>query len=109
MTNAYPFLVYLAVMAGVTYLVRMLPLVLIKKKITNRFLLSFLYYIPYAVLTVMTVPACFYATGHLITAVCGFVAALLLAWRGKSLLLVAVAAVVAALAAAGVLQLLTLI
>lgn len=98
MTNMYPFLVYLAVMAGVTYLVRMLPLVLIRKKITNRFLLSFLYYMPFAVLTVMTVPACFYATGNMVTAICGFVVALILAYFGKSLLLVASAAVVAALA-----------
>lgn len=98
MTNMYPFLVYLAVMAGVTYLVRMLPLVLIRKKITNRFLLSFLYYMPFAVLTVTTVPACFYATGNMVTAICGFVVALILAYFGKSLLLVASAAVVAALA-----------
>lgn len=98
MTDTYPFLIYLAVMAGVTYLVRMLPLVLIRKKITNRFLLSFLYYMPFAVLTVMTIPACFYATGNTVTAICGFVVALILAYFGKSLLLVASAAVVTALA-----------
>lgn len=86
------FLWYLAVMAGVTYLIRMLPLVLIKKKITNRFVLSFLHYIPYAVLTVMTVPACFYATGRPEPAVIGFVAALIPAWFGKSLPIVAVCA-----------------
>ena len=57
--NKLPLFVCLAVMAGVTYLVRMLPLVLVKKKIQNRFLLSFLYYIPYAVLSVMTIPAIF--------------------------------------------------
>ena len=51
------FLVYLVVTAGTTYLVRMLPLVLMKGRIKNRFLLSFLHYIPYAVLSVMTVPA----------------------------------------------------
>ena len=65
MSNFY---VYLLVMAGVTYLIRMLPLVLLKKKITNRFLLSFLYYIPYAVLAVMTVPAIFSATANPIAA-----------------------------------------
>ncbi len=90
--NNYSFYVYLAVMAGVTYLVRMLPLVLIKKKITNRFLLSFLHYIPYAVLTVMTVPACFYATGHPAPAIVGFLAALVLAWYNKGLPIVAAAA-----------------
>ena len=51
------FFIYLLVMAGVTYLVRMLPMVLVKKKITNTFIRSFLYYVPYAVLSVMTVPA----------------------------------------------------
>jgi len=55
------FFLYLAVMAGVTYLIRMLPLVLMRRKLQNRFLLSFLYYIPYAVLSVMTIPAIFYA------------------------------------------------
>ncbi len=88
----HSFYVYLAVSAGVTYLIRMLPLVLIKRKITNRFLLSFLHYIPYAVLTVMTVPACFYATGSLLPAVVGFLAALVLAWCNKSLPIVAAAA-----------------
>lgn len=90
--NGYPFFVYLLVTAAVTYLVRMLPLVLLKRKITNRFLLSFLYYIPYAVLTVMTIPACFYAAGHYISAIVGFVAAFLLAWHNKSLPIVAAAA-----------------
>ena len=83
------FFVYLAVMAGVTYLVRMLPLVLIKKKIENKFVLSFLYYMPYAVLAVMTVPAIFHATEHMIAAVLGFAVALLLAYFKKSLVTVA--------------------
>ena len=86
------FLWYLAVMAGVNYLIRMMPLVLIKKKITNRFVLSFLHYIPYAVLTVMTIPACFYATGRLEPAVIGFIAALIPAWFGKGLPVVAACA-----------------
>ncbi len=90
--NDYSFLTYLAVCAGVTYLARMLPLVLIKKKITNRFLLSFLHYIPYAVLSVMTIPACFYATGSAASAAVGFAAALFLAYRGKGLLYVAAGA-----------------
>jgi branched-subunit amino acid transport protein len=85
------FLLYLLVTAGVTYLIRMLPLVLMKKKITNRFLLSFLHYIPYSVLAVMTVPAIFYATDR-IPAIVGFVIATFLAYKGKSLLTVAAAA-----------------
>jgi branched-subunit amino acid transport protein len=54
----------LAVMAGATYLLRMLPFVLCKRKLTNRYLLSFLEYIPYTVLASMTVPAVFYSTGR---------------------------------------------
>ena len=90
--NNYPFIIYLLAMAGVTYLIRMLPLVLIKKKIENKFSLSFLHYIPYAVLTVMTIPAIFSSTAHIISAVFGFAAALIVAWRGKSLPVVAAVA-----------------
>jgi branched-subunit amino acid transport protein len=74
------FFVYLLVAAGVTYLIRMLPLVLVKKKIQNRFVLSFLHYIPYAVLSVMTIPAIFYSTGSAISAVLGFITAMILAY-----------------------------
>ena len=97
MTVRPMFFVYLLVMAGVTYLVRMLPLVLVKRKIENRFLLSFLYYMPYAVLSVMTVPAIFYATGSLVSATVGFIVALALAYFGKSLVVVAGASSLAVL------------
>ena len=93
------FIGYLIATAGTTYLVRMLPLVLMKGKIRSRFLLSFLHYIPYAVLSVMTIPAIFSATGDIRTAAAGFVTALILAWRGKRLLTVAAAACAAVLAA----------
>ncbi|MBQ8830136.1 MAG: AzlD domain-containing protein [Oscillospiraceae bacterium] len=83
------FWVYLIVMAGVTYLVRMVPLVLVKKKITNRFILSFLHYLPYAVLSAMTIPAVFYATNYGASAAIGFVVAVILAYFGKSLVTVA--------------------
>ena len=90
--NSTKFLVYLLVMAGVTYLVRMLPLVLVKEKITNRFLLSFLHYVPIAVLSVMTIPAVFYATSNIYSAVAGFAVAVILAYFGRSLLTVAASA-----------------
>lgn len=80
---------YTFVMAGVTYLIRMLPLTLIQKKITNVYLKSFLYYIPYACLTAMTFPAILYATESVISAMAGFLAAILLALRKKSLVTVA--------------------
>ena len=83
------FFIYLLVMAGVTYLVRMIPLVLVRRKIQNRFVLSFLHYIPIAVLSVMTVPAIFYASSSVLTALAGFVVALIFAYLEKSLVQVA--------------------
>ncbi len=92
--------IYIAVMALVTYLIRMIPFTVFRKKIKSRFLQSFLYYIPYAVLTAMTIPAIFYSTGDLITAVIGTAAALILAYFGAPLIVVAVAAAGAAYIAA---------
>jgi len=86
------FLPYLIVMAGVTYLVRMIPFVLMKKKIENRFINSFLYYVPYTVLAAMTFPAILYATGSLVSAIAGLLVAILIAFRGKGLLIVAIGA-----------------
>ena len=83
------FFLYLIVMAGITYLVRMLPLVLVKKKIQNKFILSFLHYIPYAVLSVMTIPAIFYSTSSPLSAIIGFAVAMVLAFFEKSLVTVA--------------------
>ena len=81
----YSFPIYILVMAGVTYLIRMIPLVLFKKEIKNRFILSFLYYVPYAVLAVMTFPAVFYATSSVASAVVGVIVAIVLAYFEKSL------------------------
>lgn len=83
------FLIYVAVMAGVTYLLRLLPMLFLKKKITNIFIRSVLYYVPYAVLTVMTIPAIFFATPHLLTSIAALMTAIILAYIGKSLLIVA--------------------
>lgn len=83
------FWIYLAVMAIVTYLTRMIPLVLVKKKIKNRFICSFLYYVPYAVLSVMTIPTIFYEVENTISAIAGFLVALIAAYFEKSLVLVA--------------------
>lgn len=80
---------YLLVMAGVTYLIRMIPLVLVKKKIKNKYILSFLYYIPYAVLSVMTFPAIFYSTSSVLSASFGTIVALLLAYFNRSMVTVA--------------------
>ena len=83
---------YIAVCAGISFLIRELPLTLIRRKITNRTLRSFLYYVPYATLSAMTFPAILTATGSAISAALGFAAALILAFRGKSLLTVAIIA-----------------
>ena len=61
--------VYILTMALVTYLIRVLPLVLFRKKIQNRFVGSFLYYVPYSCLTALTIPAIFYSTESVISAV----------------------------------------
>ena len=82
----------LLVMAGVTYLIRVIPFVAFRKKIQNRFIRSFLYYIPYAVLAAMTVPAIFTSTGHIYSALAGFAVALLLAFFGRGLVTVALSA-----------------
>ncbi len=91
------FIIYLLVMAGVTYLVRVVPMVLIKEKIKNKFVLSFLHYIPYTVLSVMTIPACFYATGNTVTAAVGFIVAVIASLFNRSLIQVAVLSCVAVL------------
>lgn len=85
-------IIYIAVMAGVTYLIRMIPFTFFRRKIKSRFFRSFLYYIPYAVLSAMTIPAIFYCTGNVITAAAGTVAAVILAYFDLPLIVVALAA-----------------
>ena len=92
---SYNVYTYILVMATVTYLIRMVPLVLLRKNIENTFVRSFLFYVPYITLSVMTFPAILSATGNFWSALAGFSGALVLAFRGKSLLFVAFAACVA--------------
>lgn len=84
--------IYMLIMAGVTYLIRVLPLTLIRKEIKSTFIRSFLYYVPYVTLSVMTFPAIIQATQNPIAAAIAFVAAILLAWFGRSLFQVSVIA-----------------
>ena len=84
--------IYILVMAGVSYLIRMLPLTLIRKEIKN--IRSFLYYVPYVTLAVMTFPAILSATGSVWSAWAALIVAAALAWFGKSLLQVSVCACV---------------
>ena len=92
----YSFLMVLA-MAVTTYLIRLIPMILFKKKIKNRFINSLLYYIPYAVLSAMTFPAIIFSSGHIISAAVGTAVALLSAFMKRSLVTTAL------LASAGVL------
>lgn len=89
--------IYIAVMALVTYLIRMIPFTMFRKKIKSQFFRSFLYYIPYAVLSAMTIPAIFYSTGDIVTAAVGTVVAVALAYFNMPLIMVALAASAAAL------------
>lgn len=86
---------YIFTMAAVTYLIRMIPLTVFRKKIQNQFLRSFLYYVPYACLMAMTFPAVLYATGNIWSAAAGVAVALILAFREKSLAVVALFACIA--------------
>ena len=84
--------VYILVMALTTYLIRMLPLTLIRREIKNRTIRSFLYYVPYVTLAVMTFPAILSETGSLWSAWAALITGIVLAWMGKSLLQVSVTA-----------------
>jgi len=87
----------LAVMAIVTYLIRMLPMTLFTKTISNRFLRSFLFYVPYAVLGAMTFPSIIFSTGNVVSGIVGAVVGVILAFCKKSLLTVAMCACAAVL------------
>lgn len=81
---------YIGIMALVTYLIRVLPLTLIRKEIKNRTIRSFLYYVPYVTLAVMTFPAILSATGSIYSAWAALIVGVLLAFKGHSLFQVAV-------------------
>ena len=80
-------------MALVTYLPRMLPIAIFRKKINSRFIQSFLHYVPYAVLSALTIPDIFNSTGNYATAACGTLAAIVLAYFEKNLVVVASGAI----------------
>lgn len=88
------FYIYVIVMAVVTYLIRMIPLVLVDRQIKNTFIKSFLYYVPYAALASMTFPAILFSTTEMAAALAGFAVAVFMAFREKGLLLVALGACV---------------
>ena len=89
--------VYIFTMALTTYLIRVLPLTIFRKPIKSRFLRSFLHYVPYACLTAMTFPAILSSTESILSGAAALVVAVLLAYRGKSLIVVSVASSAAVL------------
>lgn len=97
------FWIYLAILSGSTYLIRALPFAAIRKKINNRMIRSFLYYIPYTVLAAMTFPAALYATGNLWSGAAGLIVGSIFAYRGKGLTVVAIVSCITALAIEGLL------
>ncbi len=90
MHSSFGFWIYLFIISISTYLIRTIPFVLVREKIKNRFIRSFLFYIPYTVLSAMTFPAAFYATGNFYAAGAGVVVAVVLAFLGRGLTLVAI-------------------
>lgn len=84
-------------MAGVTYVIRMLPMAVFQRRLENRFVRSFLAYVPYAVLSAMTFPQILYSAGGTAASAAGLLVAMVLAFRGKGLLVVALGAAAAAL------------
>ena len=97
---------YIFAMALTTYLVRMLPLTLLRKPIRSRFVRSFLHYVPYACLTAMTFPSILTSTSTLVSGIAALVVAVVLAYRKKPLIVVAVASSAAVLITEAVLKLL---
>ena len=97
--------IYIAAMALTTYLVRMLPLTVFRKPIRSRYFRSFLHYVPYACLTAMTFPAILSSTASILSGAAALMVAILLAYRGKSLIVVAVSSSAAVLIVECVLKL----
>ena len=90
----YKAFICVLLMAMVTYLPRVLPIAIFRKKIKSPFVKSFLHYIPYAVLASLTFPNVFYSTGNVFTAICGTIVAFFLAYKNQKLLVVAISAIV---------------
>ena len=88
---------YIAAMALTTYLIRVLPLTIFRRPIRSRFLRSFLHYVPYACLSAMTFPAILTSTESLLSGAAALAVAVLLAYRGKSLIVVALSSSAAVL------------
>lgn len=103
--NPIYFITALVVMACITYLIRLLPLLFIRRRITNRFIRSFLHYVPYTVLSAIAFPAIILSTGSLVSGVFATVVCLLLAYRSRGLITCMVGTILASLITEGLLLL----
>ena len=99
MSNTLYIIICLIIMAGITYLLRVVPIIVFDKKIKNRWVRSFLFYVPYAVLAAMAFPAIFLATDNTIASIAGTVVAVVLAFVNGNMFLVALGSAVAVLIA----------
>ena len=106
MSKELYFVCALLVTAGVTYLIRALPMVFVRKRINSRFIRSFLYYVPYVVLSALSFPAIFHSAGSIIAGVLAALVCALLAYKGKSLLICMLGSVVTVLIVDGLIMLL---
>ena len=106
MSKTVYFILALLVTAGITYLIRVLPILFVRKRIKNEFLKSFLYYVPHVVLSVLAFPAIFTATGNLASGVVAAVVCIVMAYMRRGLLTCMLGSVAAALLAEIVLMLL---
>ena len=103
--NPMYFIAALVIMAGVTYLIRLLPLLFIRRRITSRFIRSFLYYVPYTVLSSIAFPAIFLSTGSLVSGIVATAVCLLLAYKGRGLITCMTCTILSVLIIEGVLLL----
>ena len=101
MSTTY-FVAALAVMAGVTYLIRLLPLLFVRKKITSVFIRSFLYYVPYTVLSAIAFPAILLSTGNIVSGIVATVICLILSYKGKGLIVCMFGSIVSVIAIEGI-------
>ena len=106
MSKQLYFVIALLITAGITYLIRLLPFLFVRKRITNRFLKSFLYYVPHVVLSVLAFPAIITATGNVISGIIAASVCIVMAYMRKGLLSCMLGSVAAALITEAILLLL---
>lgn len=97
MNETMRFVWMLFVMAGVTYLIRLLPLLFVRRRIKSVFIRSFLHYVPYAVLATIAFPAIVFSTGHLASGIVATAVCVILAYRGRGIMTVSVGGILSAL------------